>query len=418
MKLSKLLLRIFRYNCKIDIAYAIKKHKIISSILVCIVLFAPAPCKAETVVTNEMVTDEIREGVESAIENSDLSSWDSIFYNLPEDIRSLWGGMSLNELVGQYALGEGEYLGLSLQNGIASLFKSLLPELIPTLVSVLAVAIITGFLKILNDAGMKGLNDIAGFVCQCFAIGIALSLFLSLALLAKECIEQTTGFIELAFPVLMTLLIAAGGITSSGIFQPAMAMLCSGVSVTLQGVVLPIILTGGVLGVLNNITGRVQLEQFFKLSKSAAKWIIGFIFTLYFAITSLQGLSAAAFDGISMRTAKFAMDKFIPIVGGMVSGTIDTVMGCAILVKNAAGIAAIVIAFSIVIIPLLKIVAGMLAFRLAAALCEPISDSRLTGMLSSLADILSYLFAAACSLAIMFMITAGLIVGVSTAGFS
>jgi stage III sporulation protein AE len=86
--------------------------------------------------------------------------------------------------------------------------------------------------------------------------------------------------------VLLTLLTAAGGIASAGIFQPAMAMLSSGVSVALQGVVLPVILTGGVMGVLNNITGRVQLGQFFKLSKTVAKWMIGFLFTLYFGITT------------------------------------------------------------------------------------------------------------------------------------
>lgn len=363
------------------------------------------------------VPQELREGVQKALDTTQLDTWSSILQNLPEEVRMLWNDTNLQSMVTDYALGEGEFLGVSLQNGIASLFANLLPDMLPLLIGLLAVAVITGFLRAIGDAGMSGLNDIAGFVCQCFAIGMALTGFLSLALLARDCIVQTTAFIELAFPVLLTLLTAAGGIASSGIFQPAMAMLCSGVSVALQGVVMPTVLVGGVMGVLNNITGRAQLGQLFNLSKTAAKWMIGLLFTLYFAVTSLQGMSASAFDGVSIRTAKFAIDKLVPIVGGAVSGTVDTVLGCAMLAKNAVGLAAIFISFGIICMPLMRIGVGMLSFRLAAAVCEPIGDPRLPKMLAALADVLTYLFAATLSLSVMFMITVGLIMGAGNAAF-
>lgn len=386
--------------------------RIAALLAVCLLLiFFPAEARAE-------VPEEIREGVQDAIDMAELDSWESIFYSLPEEVRAIWGGADINEIVSMYSLGEGKFLGLDLQNGLLGIFKSILPDMLPLLISLLAVAIISGILRAMSDAGMSGLNDVAGFVCQCFAIGIALTGFLSLALLARDCIEQTTAFIELAFPVLLTLLTAAGGIASSGIFQPAMAMLCSGVSVALQNVVMPVILAGCVMGVLNNITGRVQLGQLFNLSKTCAKWLIGLLFTLYFAVTSLQGMTASAFDGVSIRTAKFAIDKLVPIVGGAVSGTMDTVLGCAMLVKNAVGIAAIFLAFSIVCVPLLRIAAGMLSFKLAAALSEPIGDPRIPKMLAALGDVLTYLFAAALSLSVMFIITVGLIMGAGNAAFT
>lgn len=374
----------------------------------CLLLFVPATARAE-------VTQEIRDGVQSAIDNAQISGWQDVFTSLPDEVRQLWGEDTLSSMIGDYATGESDFYGEQLLDGVLNMLVSALPDMLPMLISLVAIAILSGFLRALSEAGMQGLNDIVGFVCQCFAIGIAMTNFLSLALLARETIAQTSAFIEMAFPVLLTLLTAAGGIASSGIFQPAMVMLSSGVSVALQGVVLPVILAGGALGVVNNLTERVQLSQLFQLSKTAAKWIIGLLFTLYFGVTSLQGLTAATFDGVSIRTAKFAMDKMIPIVGGMVSGTVDTVLGCAMLVKNAAGVAAIVIAFSIVIVPVLRIAAGMLAFRLAAALCEPIGEKQLPRMLASLADILTYLFAAAVSLSVMFIITVGIMIGTGNA---
>ncbi len=384
------------------------KKRIVVLIVACLLLLLPLTAMAQP-------PQEIVDGVQSALEGADVGGWNDTYSALPEDVRALWGGKDLYTLISGYALGEGDFLGATVSETISNLFAALLPDVMPMLVSLLAIAVLSGFLRAMSEAGMSGVNEIAGFVCQCFAIGVAMVSFLSLADLARDAIERTSTFVELAFPALLTLLTAGGGIASAGIFQPAMTMLCSGVSVALQTVVLPVILMGGVFGMLNNITGKVQLGQFFNLSKTVAKWMIGLISTLYFGVTSLQGLTAASFDGVSIRTAKFALDKMVPIVGGMVSGTVDTVLGCAVLVKNAVGVAAILIAFGIVIVPLIRIGIGMLSFRLAAAVCEPIADARIPKMLASLADVLTYLFAAAASLSIMFMITVGLIMGAGNA---
>ncbi len=387
-----------------------KRHLILPLVILTIFLIPGKACAG--------LPTELREGVQKTIKDANLQEWNSLFSSLPEDVRALWGSQNLETLVTDYALGEQGFLGSALEQGILELFKDALPQLLPLVLRLLAVAILSGFLRAMGDAGMGGLNDIAGFICQCFAICIALTSFLSLIMLSRETIAQTSAFIELSFPLLLTLLTAAGGITSAGIFQPAMSMLCSGVTIALQNVVLPVTLTGGVMGVLNNITGRVQLGQFFNLSKTVAKWIIGLLFTLYSGITTLQGMSAATFDGISIRTAKFALDKLVPIVGGMVSGTVDTMLGCAVLVKNAVGLLAIILAFSIACIPLMRIGAGMLAFRFAAAVCEPIADPRLPKMLASLADVLTYLFAATVSLSVMFMITVGLVMSTGNTVFA
>ncbi len=385
-----------------------KKRLAVLAVLILALLFAPATALAQP-------SQEILDGVQGAIDSADIGSWNETYAALPEDVKSLWGGKDLYALISGYALGEGEFLGATVQDTLANLLKAILPDVLPMIITLLAIAVLSGFLRAMSEAGMSGVNEVAAFVCQCFAIGVAMVSFLSLADIARETIERTSTFVELAFPALLTLLTAAGGIASAGIFQPAMTMLCSGVSVALQNVVLPIILTGGVLGMLNNITGKVQLGQLFNLSKTVAKWMIGLISTLYFGVTSLQGLTAGSFDGVSVRTAKFALDKMVPIVGGMVSGTVDTVLGCAVLVKNAVGVTAILIAFGIVLVPLTRIVVGMLSFRLAAAICEPIAEPRIPKMLASIGEVLTYLFAAAASLSVMFMITVGLIMGAGNA---
>jgi len=382
--------------------------------LILIILLMACLCLSRTVFADN-TREIIQDGVGSAMQGLDISAWEQVLQSLPQEVQSLWDGKSVRYVLEQTALGENTIFSQLSLGKIGSVFGSAFSDGLSLLLKLLAVAMLTGLVRALSDAGIKGLNDITGFVCHCFGALIAMAAFASLAVLGRDCIGQISRFIELSFPVLLTLLTSVGGIASAGVFQPAMGLLCGGVSVVLQNVVLPIILAGGVMGMLNNMTGRVQLGNFFQLSKSSAKWVIGLTFTFYFAITSLQGMTAASFDGISVRTAKYALDKFVPIVGGIVSGTVDTVLGCAVLVKNAAGMATVMLALSIVLAPLMRIAVSIFAFRIAAALCEPVSEPRLPKMFSSLADILTYLFAAVAALASMFMITVGLLMSAGNA---
>ncbi|MDD3919781.1 MAG: stage III sporulation protein AE [Eubacteriales bacterium] len=379
----------------------------VSVLLLCGVLFYAAAAKGS-------VLEEIRTGVEQAMQDANVSAWDELLNELPQETKRFWEQKDANTLVRDYATGETPYLGDTVFSGLLEQLKSILPDFSGALIRLLIVSLISGFVKAMGEAGVSGLQDVAGFVCHAAAVIIAVATFMTLVETAKDTMDRTSRFIALCFPVLLTMLTALGGISAAGIFQPAMAMLTGGISLVLQRIVLPLILAGSVLAVLNNMTGRTQLKHLLGLCKSAVKWILGLVFTLYFGVTSLQGMTAAAVDNITVRTAKYAMDKMIPIVGGAVSGMVDTVLGCSLLVKNAAGAAAILIAFGIVCRPLLEIAAGIFAFRIAAAVSEPIADARLPQMMTALSEMLTYLFAVTLVLALMFVLTVGLVMSAGT----
>lgn len=147
-----------------------------------------------------------------------------------------------------------------------------------------------------------------------------------------------------------------------------------------------------------------------KLIKSAVKWITGAVFTIYFGIVALQGLSMGGADSLALRAAKYTLDKSVPIVGGVASGTLETVIGSAVLIKNAVGAAAMLIVVGVALSPLLQIACAGFACKIVAALCAPLSgDGRITKLLGDLSDVYNNLFAAVTAVALMFIITAGLV---------
>ncbi|MEL7608517.1 MAG: stage III sporulation protein AE [Bacillota bacterium] len=373
-----------------------------------IILFA-APCaKAE-----ESLDEAIRSEVEKNIGSMDLAGWDQTISGVSEDIAGLFSGDSAGGMIQEFSLNGFTVDGQNIFDSLLNILKTNIWSQVGLLTMLLLISLTTGLVRAMISEEKGSLQELIGFICYCVAVGIVILAFGRSVEIGKKAIDDLTRFIELAFPVLITMLSATGALASGGMMQPTMSLLCGTMANVIKNIVVPVSLIGGALAVLNNITGKMQLAQLYSLCKSVVKWVLGLTFTLYLGITALQGLSAKAVDGLSIRTAKFALDKFVPIVGGMVSGTIDTVLGCALLVKNAAGITAIVIAFCLIASPLAAIAGNIIVFRIAAAASEPIADPRLPKMFASVAEVLTYLFAAVVVLGAMFIITAGLIIGMN-----
>ena len=227
--------------------------------------------------------------------------------------------------------------------------------------------------------------------------------------LAAGAVEDICRLLEALSPLLVTLLAAVGATASAGIAQPLFILLSGTVAKVVQGALLPAVMCAGVLYIVGALTGRKQMEHIAGTIKSFVKWMTGGITTVFLGSMALRGMSAGGVDSISFRTMKYALDKSLPLVGGVVAGSLDSVRGCTLLIKNAAGVAAVLIALGTVLAPLLQLAGTSLAFRLTGALCAQISDERMPKMLGDLADICRYMFACVGLVALMYVLTMGLI---------
>ena len=118
-------------------------------------------------------------------------------------------------------------------------------------------------------------------------------------------------------------------------------------------------------------------------------------------------------DGVTGKTAKFAIGALIPIAGKYLADAADAVIGCTLLIKNAAGIAAMIGIIGICIIPLIKIFAMIALYRITCILIEPIADKRISNCISEMANTLTYILGISASVAFMFLISITAIIGAS-----
>ncbi|MEG1755389.1 MAG: stage III sporulation protein AE [Clostridia bacterium] len=377
------------------------------------------PCtttRAEQAETPDM---SVEDGVNNWMNNVDWSGLEQLLAGMPEDVRTLWGTFGVRQRTEELALSGSveDVKEDALLSMLSRMLRAEWQRLASLAATLIGLTLAGGLSMALSGGKSGGAQETAAFVCRCFTLTVVLSAFSSSAAVAVLCMRSLCACMEIAMPILMTLLTAIGGVSTVGVFQPSMALLTNGVAAAMLTVVVPLALCGGVLGLFDQLSERIRLGELGDCIRSGIKWVIGIVTTLYVGTTALRGMTAAARDGVTIRTAKYAAGSMLPMVGGLVNGSFDTMLGCAGLVKNAAGMTMILLCVSIVLTPLFRITASMLLLRLTAAVTQPIAEKKQTGMFKIGADMLAVLLSACAAVAAMFLVTIGLIVGLGNAGY-
>jgi len=361
--------------------------------------------------TDEKQQDlSVEQGVSAWMMQLDPAAWAEIYALLPEEARSFWQGQDVLSMIESYALAENLPNAESVLESLGSSLLDSVRRELPLLFTLVGIALLSAFSSVLSDS--SGGNT-GGFVCRCFALTTVLAVMAGRATQCMNGMDVLAKFMELVLPALFTILMAMGSSATVGVFQPATALLCGTVTACMRSAVLPVAVAAGVVGMVDRLFHASRLDGIASMLKKLLKWGIGAITTVYIGAVSISGMGSSGFDGLSVRTAKYAASSMVPVVGSMVSGSFDTVLGCAILVKNAVGIAAIVLSLGIVAVPLLHAVSLMFLLRFASALSGPVAEKRLIGIYDAAADALQYVIAALIAVALMFVITVGLLMALT-----
>ncbi len=352
--------------------------------------------------------------IEDSINGLDLSEWEQFLNSLSEDERALLPGDSATSLIEDIVQGK---LDLSYDNVLEGLLSLLLHQfykLLPFMLEITVLAILASVITNMQNSG-QGVNEIIRFVLYALIALILCQSLFSLVSYAKNAVEKIGSLIQLATPILLALLISIGASSSAGVLQPDSAILVSGVGGILTTFVIPIILIMTVLVFLSNLSPRIKLDGVASLMRSVASWTMGIIFTIFAGVISIQGLAAASYDGVSLRAVKYAINTGIPIIGGMVGESMNMVLSCTLLIKNAVGIVSLLCMAGIMLAPCINIIAYIFMLKFGAAVLSPISEGNISNFFNQLADSLKLLLTAVCGMSIISIILIGIIIGAGNA---
>ncbi|MEX2461997.1 MAG: stage III sporulation protein AE [Paenibacillaceae bacterium] len=227
---------------------------------------------------------------------------------------------------------------------------------------------------------------------------------------AKEAIAGMIHFMIAIVPLLLTLLVSTGNLTSAAIFHPLIIFMIHTIGTAIYLIIFPLLFFSTLLHVISSISERYKVTQLANLMRSIAIGLLGFFVTVFLGVMSVQGASGAITDGVTIRTAKYVAGNFVPVVGRMFSDASETVVGASLLVKNAVGITGIVILVLLCAFPAVKILVLALIFKVSAAILQPMGDSPIIQCLQTIGKNMIYVFAALAAVGFMFFLAITIII--------
>lgn len=248
------------------------------------------------------------------------------------------------------------------------------------------------------------MSDIINFVGYISVGAVVLSCLLGVINGGFAAVTAMKKQMDVVYPLLLTLMAASGGTVSAQVYRPAVAFMSSGIGELFASVVMPVAVVVIVLAFIGNLSPDVRTEKLGDLFKSVSKWLIGFTLGLFSLFLTVQGITSAQYDGMSLRAAKYVISGSVPIVGGFLSGGVEVVLAGSALIKNALGSFAVFLLFGTLLRPVVLYAAFQIFLRLSAAATEPVGG-KISAFLSRLAQDSGYFFAAVLSMAFLYFLT-------------
>lgn len=384
-----------------------KNRKTLILLIIICLLLTMQIFKGEYIISADSGDTEtaISTNVKDIVSALDLSSLDEIIGGLDNN---QFFGMSAKEKVELILSGKYFTDYSSILSAIVSLLFINFKSFLPIIFTILAIGAISSLLSSFKD-GSNETSDMVYFVCLSVIVILILVSFKSILSDIKTVIDTISKLMQIVFPILISLLVAIGSITTVSIYNPLVAVLTTIVDIVFDKFLYPIFILIFLFTVLGSLTSTVKLDKLTNFLSSSFKWVIGIIFTLFTGFLSFQGITAGKFDSISIKATKFAVKSYVPIIGSYMADGMDFVVLGSVLVKNSIGLVAVLILFSIILMPVIKLIIYKLLLQFSSGILELAGANNMSSFIQKTSKVLVLPIIIVLSISLMFVITIALI---------
>lgn len=285
---------------------------------------------------------------------------------------------------------------------------------IKSLVSILAIILIHSILKSISESlENNNISKLIYYVQYILIVTVIMSNFTDIIKLVQDTTGNLIGFMNALVPLLITLMMYTGSITTSSVVEPIILFMINFIGNIIQNLIIPFVLVLTSLVIISKISDKVHIDKLSKFFKSGIVWFLGIVLTVFVGVVSLEGTLSSSVDGITAKTTKAVVSSAIPVVGKILGDAVDTVLGCGIVLKNAVGLVGVVIVIGICIMPILKLFVLSVSYKLLSTVVQPIADEKIIDLLEQIGDIFKIFLGILCAISVMLIIGTTLVLKIS-----
>ena len=308
---------------------------------------------------------DLEEKLRGMTDFSDLSFSDLVLEllqgKLPSGISGLWG--EVWRLLFSYLGGQKQ---LAVQILLIALFS----------------AVCTNFIRVFENSQIA---DISFYMMYLLIGTLLIGAFAEMQALTVNTLKSLFQFVTLLLPAyVVTIVFSAGSVSALGFYELTLLSVHI-LQLLFIKMVLPLIQIYVVFLFFNQLTQEDLFSQASEFLKTLLELILKTTTAILVGLQTIQCLVAPAVDTLKNSTAHRIV-KALPGVGGLMDSAAETIAGSALVIKNAVGVAGMIVVLLICLLPFLKLGLSVLLFRLLCALLQPISEKRMVDCIRSFSD--------------------------------
>ncbi len=325
-------------------------------------------------------------------------------HNIIEEIDSP-SGFDIGQTVETVKSGEMPITFLGVLKKILSLFVEGIQKNIPDIVKMTAISILSGL--VINLTEDK--NEIGTYAAVVIAATIAVKIFSYTITVTKETIDGLFLFISSLMTPLATVA-STGRIALSGAAASIFVAMQVFIHIC-KSILIPLICVICVFSVGDKVGKTPYLYGITNILKQVLKWGTGLMITIYSVVIGLTSQAASGLDSLAGKSIKYAVGSFVPVVGGALSDSLETVIQSAKTMAGALGISGVLGVGYICLVPLINISAISMSFKFASAIASVTSEKRVCSVIDEFAQNIARVSLILLSVAVMFVISLAMLCG-------
>ena len=359
---------------------------------------------------NAKATDEV-----ASIENELFAEFD--FSEIDQMLEDIFPGEKVGflEMVTKLISGE---LDFSLEvikefvwNQFAFELSNSKSGLIHILLLIIVAAIFANFSSVFKS---KQVSEIGFSMMYMFLLTVCLSNFHILVQSVAENLQKLMRFMEVLGPVyFLAVGMARGSMTSVAFYQLILVLIFL-VELLILNFLLPAVKIYFIVKIIGEFSPEIPLSKFAEFLETIVNWSLKTLTASIIGINVIQGLLMPAIDSVK-RSVLLKSGEAIPMIGDLIGGSTEIVLGTAVLIKNGIGIVGMIICLVVCLPPLIQMGVTALLYQLVSAVAQPISDKRMVNCIGSVADGSKMLLKITATIGILFLLTIA-VVAATTGG--
>lgn len=376
------------------------------TILFCCFLLLSGAKRAEAAGTEQqMETDMIWSEVERQMEeNLELDEIDRSLEALLEYEQFSFKDTVLSLIQGEMPFGW-ETLKSVLTETLISELRQQKKLALQVLLIVLTAAVFSNFTKVFRSSQVA---DICYYMMYLLVSVLLMQSFGILNEIAVQAVQALISMMKALLPAyLLTIVFCAGTLTATG-YSEILLFAFSLTEALMVKIMIPAVNFYLVLLILNQMSKEDYFSKFAELVEMAVSWGIKTVFGIIIGLQAVQCLISPAIDSLKNGTLHKAA-KAIPGIGNTLDAAAETIAGCAVVIKNAVGIAGMIVILLLCLVPVCKLVCCILMLRVMSAAIQPVGETRLADCVSHVAGAATLLLRIVLTAMGIFMISTAMI---------